>query len=555
MNTAPNGNHMKQALLILVVIAAVARITWWVTTVEVIENEGAEYAHLADNIYSKGTYDSYLGIVNLAAPPLYPALIGLVNIVTGDLELSGRLISLLAGIGLVVLVFLLAGELFGQRAAWLAGLFAALHPVLVGISVSVLTESLAWFLMVLGAWLGAVAMRQASWQRAALAGAVLGLGYWTRPELLPLAGLVGGACGLWHLVHTRRWLPAIGMGLAPVLAGLLVAAPYMAYLSHEAGHFVWEGKSAVNRITNARMQTGMDYAEASHGLGASIDPEPLYEEGPYLVGDHRAFIREPGPKLGDVIDKLIDTAPERARSAFWTLRDATYIGAPAIVLLAVVGFFAAGWWRNHWGAGLLLASFIGLQGATLLAVEHHFARYFFPLVPLLIPWAAAGINSLFGMLLRWLPATKRALATAVAGLLAVTAVTVSAYPAARLTHELAETRDDSAIQAGRWIWQDWGNGSDREERPLLMTYSAAITFYADAATNAIPPYATPERALEYIKRKSPDYIALQSSNHFWSPYAVTWVEEGIPHDCAVPVFEARSSIDVVVRVWRWECAD
>jgi len=263
-------NKTAIALLVLAAVAMAVRIGWWMSTVSVIENEGAEYARLADNLFGDDHLFGVFGDYSVH-PPLYPATIRAASLLTGDTERAGRLVSLAAGTGLVLLLFLLTRQVFGQSAAWLAGLFAAVHPILVGMSVSVFSEMLAWCLLLLGAWLSLDAMRQAAWPRAALAGAVLGIGYWARPELLPFAVLIGGACGLWLLVHRHRWLPAIGLGLAPVLAASLLAAPYIVYLSQYAGQFTWESKSAVNNILGKRMHDGMSYTEASHGLGVVGD--------------------------------------------------------------------------------------------------------------------------------------------------------------------------------------------------------------------------------------------------------------------------------------------
>jgi hypothetical protein len=141
------------------------------------------------------------------------------------------------------------------------------------------------------------------------------------------------------------------------------------------------------------------------------------------------------------------------------------------------------------------------------------------------------------------------------GAVIIIAVVASAYGPASRVSELRETRDESVKQAGLWLRSETSQASRDVEtpaRPQLMGFSAALSFYSGAVLSYLP-YANSDRALEYIRKKAPDFIALRSSERNLAPYTLEWLDAGIPDECAVPVFQTRSSIGVLARVWRWTC--
>ena len=76
-----------------VAVAAVLRTAWAMTHGQAIENEGAEYCRLAENLVGG---NGYRGIVansgiQLNFPPLYPLLIAIPSLALKSSELAGRL--------------------------------------------------------------------------------------------------------------------------------------------------------------------------------------------------------------------------------------------------------------------------------------------------------------------------------------------------------------------------------------------------------------------------------------------------------------------------------
>lgn len=114
-----------------------------------------------------------------------------------------------------LLVFGIGMQLFQHRkAALAAALLFAIHPALVSASMSMLSETLLVFLLLLGWWLTLVGRRQVVW--ALVGGLILG----GAALVKPIAVLVGFSLALWLAVTQRQkagWLAA-----GAVLLGSLV---------------------------------------------------------------------------------------------------------------------------------------------------------------------------------------------------------------------------------------------------------------------------------------------------------------------------------------------
>lgn len=157
----------------------------------------------------------------------YSALVALAGLALPGRELPGRAVSMLCGLGLVLLVYRLARRSVPPWAATLAAALVAVHPLLAVYSGPIMTEST--FLAVLFSALLALA-----YDRPLAAGLGFGLSYAVRPE-----GLVAAAGAL--LLQRSGWRRA---GL--LAAGfVLIAAPYVGYLSWERGTFTLTPKAAL----------------------------------------------------------------------------------------------------------------------------------------------------------------------------------------------------------------------------------------------------------------------------------------------------------------------
>jgi len=141
---AAEADRRSWAGISIVLVAAslairLAALRYW--GIGPIENEGAEYARIAENLRHGA------GLVGIAAPgtellfnPLYPLLIAAVSFLTHDYEWAARLISLIAGSFLPLAALGIASQLFSRRVGIAAALLTATYPLLVNLSFTAYSE-------------------------------------------------------------------------------------------------------------------------------------------------------------------------------------------------------------------------------------------------------------------------------------------------------------------------------------------------------------------------------------------------------------------------------
>jgi hypothetical protein len=190
----------------------------------------------------------------------------------------------------------------------------------------------------------------------------------------------------------------------------------------------------------------------------------------------------------------------------------------------------------------------GVTLAVLLALRWNWTRYYFPLLPMGMIWLAAGCDRIFGWIARLLRAGDRA-----AALLSGSVILGLALQSLRSMNsvgEIGQTRDGGAREAGHLIAADHRSRAGETERPLIATVRLAIAHYA-AGEVAYLPEADESRALVYLRRLAPDYVAIKEVEYRDSTsYENGWVKGGFHDRCAVPLTGAQGT---GYRVWRWTC--
>lgn len=174
-------------------------------------------------------------------PPLYPVLGGLTTMIIGDAELACRLVSLVSGLAAVLLVWFLAGRLFGHWPALLAAALIAFNPYQCRFSAEVGLDSLAAALLLAAAVLLVEYLLAPSVWRAAMLGALLALLALTRPESIFYAPVVlvmmvllpadGATCS------TSRRFAHAGFLLAVAIA---LCLPRLLWVHHQTGTWVMD---------------------------------------------------------------------------------------------------------------------------------------------------------------------------------------------------------------------------------------------------------------------------------------------------------------------------
>jgi hypothetical protein len=254
---------------------------WVVRHSEPTFADGLRYIHQAEEVENQGLRK---GLQTGVDHPLHPLGIAAAHLLTGGTDpaswqRAAIVLSFTCVILLVIPVYLLTLELFGEDAAWLACLLVTINPVVDDIVLNILSEStfLLWWMS--GLWCAIKFLRDG---RFAWLPAVIGLGalaYLTRPEGMLLPGalaatlLISPACRATRIDWPRWWRamsfmaagllvvvgPYIalkgGVGTKPGIARVLGLAPQAQPLGLERGKPIPEGQSTSQtyRLATIRM--------------------------------------------------------------------------------------------------------------------------------------------------------------------------------------------------------------------------------------------------------------------------------------------------------------
>jgi len=566
----------------IVLLALVLRLPRFLTA-QVVLTEGTTYATIAGNLAAGRGYIGILGVQDFFVPPLYPLqMAGLVRLGLDPLW-AGRLLSLILGALLPLPICWLARELSGRRiAGLLAGLFVAGHPLLIIYAGRVWSETTYTFLIWCGLCCGWAALRRGRLYAGALAGLCFGAAYLTRHEgamyMAVFLALLGGN-GIYRLwTQKKRAAEAEGSespggsgfstvrvggqlaaAVALALAGFaLLAAPYIVWLSGQAGRLMWETKSLPNFVTAQRLGTGLSYTEAAYGLTAAGEAA-----GPFLVRDE--LLRQPPAAVALSL-------ADRMRFGVSGLRDETrlfltQLASPLAAVLALFGLLA-GHWSNArlrrggyavafsaallfllpgavWPLALLPLAAISWPGRNrqalgkvgfLLAfllpavlviglVPRVYTRYLTPLVGYLALWCGIGLAAAS----RWAEEmwkdrapwvhTARLLLVLLALALVLHSIQggVLAFRPQRVVLDLDQRHAGESLAA-----------FDPSPDKRIMSVHSQLPYYA-GGIHVPMPYATPELVQRYAEARAVDYVVVSSRKLTSRPLLESWVRgEGIP---------------------------
>jgi hypothetical protein len=433
------------------------------------------------------------GHAELHFPPLVPFVLGLVHKVVGDAHTASVIVTLVAGTAVIVPLALLARRLAGPRlgpqagiaTAWVAALLPGLAtmPALRGTG----SEAVYTLVVVAAVWAALTAAAREGAGRlalAAVAGALVGLAYLTRPEGVFLAGPLGVAV-LWPSLRllratdrrpARRGLAATAAAFAlPIVA---CVAPYAAFLHDHTGQWsltaktqdtsieAWHAVARGDRLTRdsilyALDETGLRFEDDHHSLPSLARDDPA---------GYAAIVKTNVGELGTVVFG-------------WSL-----VPLPLTALAAW-----GAWQRRRAGPTLVVVAVALLPIGTALA---------FFVQPRYLVLAVAMVTALSGVGLacasrRWRP------------VLAVGALALAALASVDGFHGHAGwgTPADFTDQrlAGEWIAAHAG----RDDR--VVTRSMVVDFYAERETVALP-YADLDEVLAFARHYGARYLVADSAH-------------------------------------------
>jgi 4-amino-4-deoxy-L-arabinose transferase-like glycosyltransferase len=233
------------------------------------------YKHLAELLRANGLsslYDksSTTNIPDLMGhPPGYPILLSFIYRSAGESAGATQLLQITLDSVSVVIIMLIAFELFPAPVGIITGLMAAFAPQLSWNSLTLLPDSLTSLPILLALLLIARSLKKLRWPSLLLAGALIGVSVWLRANALLLAPFI--ALVFLFTSKRERRLPA---AMALLAGALLVIAPLTIRNGLVFGKFIPVSLGAGQTL----LEGLADYnSDGSLGLPAT-DQELLHSE-------------------------------------------------------------------------------------------------------------------------------------------------------------------------------------------------------------------------------------------------------------------------------------
>ncbi len=348
------------ARIVALMIVASGLLGWLARHTGILFADGLRYVEQAKRIDYGALSD---GLFRSVDHPAYPVTIALVHRALGSdngpeaWQAAAQIAAILAGIALMMPLYLVTLELFGDRAAWLACLLAIMVPQTGHVLADALSESTFLLFWLWGLWTALRFLRDGAFGWLPPMIGFAALAYLSRPEGLLLPAALVATLGLLPLLRSTRmnwprWWAAIGfLVLGP---GMLIG-PYVA-MKGGLGT-----KPAVQRMLGTAPRSAPDAVERQRPL----DPN----------------------------QSTARTYAQAGRAVLIAIRDAATL---PVLALAALGF-ARAWPPGVRSRAWLLLGVIAVASVLALIRLHATGGYCSPrhamvLAFLLFPAAAAGLD-------------------------------------------------------------------------------------------------------------------------------------------------------------------
>lgn len=491
-----NCKYDPYAICLIAIVAFIIRYMF-LGTEKIIDTDSVQYLTLAKNIMNGGGFISdgshYPDIIR---PPLYPVLVGLFHLVIKDLELSGRLVSIVFGSLLVILVYTITKNIFGRLAAIFSSIVVILHPVLTSISLSTVTDATFAFFVNMAIFLGWLSIDKKNSKYFLLTGIIFGVSYLSRQ-----VGILF-FCGYFlFAIFWLKWdgslVNQIVKNIAVLLIGFLILfIPYMAWVKNYNGLWIepgfkfvevqaqWEVEVNKRLKENNLPGNGLSdevrkYEAIHHGLSDDGKEIMLWKKMKELGGDHSP----------------IGLNKQKLGSIYYNLYSLINLAIPSIFPTFLFFFMVFGIIGQEWSKAILkkhlYLAFFFVVSILFVSLSHLEERYLVPSIIIAAIWAGNGANNISDFCRN---SVKKTISKNYYVVVCIFLLMASLLPGIYKIHFKEKDEPLEQKRAGLWLKENKPNS-------VVMSRKPQISFYAEGKYLVLP-FASYRDIMEFARVKN-----------------------------------------------------
>ena len=454
---------------------------------KVIDYDGVYYAMLGKNLFSGNGYIEPEGIYQWYYPPLYPLNIGILWKLSGNLEVSSKLVSLIYGTLILPLTYLIAKKFYNFKVGIIATALVALHPNMIRFSTTDTAESLFIFILLLAIYLTLYAIESNKLIIFSFIGVLFGMLFLCKPAGVQY--LAGYTLFFIFIGLLEKWgiKTVITRTIMIVIMFLIIATPYLFFLKKHYGYWTLSELATRNLARSLLISAGDNDAKV------------------YQLNDDRTELKyftsdTYSGKHISILSNFKENPENFIRRYFSNLRDELILIFDGIRIFAIplLIFLFAGFFRIFFNKKvkirelILFSIFIPFLTAPL--VSAHSPRWVLPMVPVLLIWSSIGIvdfqeklNKSHGQYFQLFTSKFTAFVLLI-WLLAITG------PFIQESKSYAHSYPYEHKELGVWMKKNLKINSST----TVMSASPHVSFYAGTKLK-IMPWGNAEEIIEYAK--------------------------------------------------------
>lgn len=506
---------MDPVLAAAVVTGLLFRLLVWKYSRWMIGFDEANYLRLAGHALET----DLSALLHPYWPPFYPFGVCCLSPLFHNIETAARWVNVLAGTGLIPLMYAWSRRLSGPVSARLTAWMLALYPPLAFDSTAAMPEAVYTLAALSGMLLGWRALNRREWSGGLAAGLCWAAAYLSKPEgigFLLIFILFSLIWAIGRKDRAARVKTAI-CAISAIAGFLILASPYLLFLKQSTGEWTISTKGMINQQMRAAVVFN-DGPVRDPFFHVTADNRHL----PYDMGLHFGNIHElkslSGGRERFVSISLRKHAVKIVRNLYQLIKETL----PQLFGIGLMLFFTLGFFSTHdhfrkWPVFYLFL-FIGAYWFGMVPLFHVNSRYLMPLFPVFFIWMGRGGRALYERI-REFPAGKRGLSSRISVVIAALF-----YLGPVFLIEMGPVAGQSKPGSAMWdpplelkaaaLWLE----SRSEDPPRMMTLNKAVDFYAgqyDITQGASFSYDSIEKNLAYAKHRGCEYLVFTSRYLPW----------------------------------------